>query len=204
MAYADIALQPVASRPAVRISPKRRPKGAGRASPPAQAAIWPQGRFAGLARKRTGETTAAVVARSMRAAGGIVIAAARAAGRAIAGGLLTGRRPVRERTPQEALLAALDASRDIRSLVGRIDVSGAQDAACWAVTREDARGTVLEVFYRHGREVLADLTHGVQAVVSGQGWRIRSLLSRIDRARQHGPMAWVAVWGLSAPAPATG
>src|SRR5690606_21948343 len=78
-------------------------------------------------------------------------------------------------SPREDLLSALDADRRIRAVVGRLDVSGASDAAAWATVAEADGRTVLEIHYRHGREVLQELAQAAEDVIIGEGWTIRRL-----------------------------
>lgn len=197
MAYADAS--PAAIEGRLRTTPKPPPKPARKSTCPTQAEIWPQQRFRGLVRRR--RTLKATVDAARRVAGAILLRAAKAAGAAIGGGLLDERAKVRAPTPAERLLAAIDADREVRRVVGRVDVSGASNAACWAIAREDAAGgAVLEVFYRHGRDVLADLAKVVEALCRALGWKIGRALDRIRRAPKMESGVWVAGFTLSAQA----
>jgi hypothetical protein len=198
MAYADAS--PAAIEGRLRRVPKTVPKTVLKTKRttrcPTQAEIWPQHRFRGLVRKR--RTLKATLEASRRVAGGILLKAARAAGAAIGGGLLEERRKVRKLTRAETLLLHIDADTAVRRVVGRVDVSGGSNAACWAATRTDPAGvTHLDVFYRHGRDVLVDLARVVDALVRARGWKVARTLDRIRRAPKMESGVWVAAWALS-------
>lgn len=204
MAYSDLSPADVetrlrgVSKPVPKTVPKTVPKNRRTARCPTQAEIWPQHRFRGLVRKR--RTLQATIRAAQKAAGGIFLAAAKAAGAAISAGLLEERAKVRAPTPAERLLAQLDAARAVRQVIGRLDVSGATNAAAWASAEERDGVTVLRLFYRHGRDVLADLARVVETLLRDHGWRIGRTLDRIRRAPKMEAGVWEATFTLSPPA----
>lgn len=158
--------------------------------------------------------------RAKRNRRGTLLAAFAAAGAALANGLLDERADKREITPAEELLQAIDISRDIRRVIGRLDISGDTDAAAWVTIRPDQtavnptpalgrpavirpsaaiEGAVIEVFYRHCREVLQDLVPLLDAVIRGEGWSIARSFDRIRRAPKMEAGVWVATFRVSRP-----
>jgi len=57
------------------------------------------------------------------------------------------------------------------------------------------------VFYRHGRDVLADLVPRLDEVIRGQGWVIARSFDRLRRAPKMEAGVWLASFRLSRAAP---
>lgn len=188
MAYADASPADIEGRlrATPKATPKRKRKAARTSAKPTEAAIWPsiRSRTKGLTTKK---------------AGALFRAIARKLGAAILSGLLDPPKKPQPK-PVDALLLALDRSAEVRSLIGRVDVSGASDAAAWAKIIKGQRGPELHVWYRHGREVLSGLLDALERVAIGAGRKVRSIWKRIERARQFGGSAFVAIIPLMADA----
>lgn len=188
MAYAD--LSPKIAAPEIE-RPPQKPRRKRQSVAQPQTAIWPS------VKQRTKGIPGAKAASILRAV-------ATKIGQAILNGLLDPPEKPKPK-PIDPLLLAVDRSSSVRALIGRVDVSGDSDGAAWAKLVAGARGRELHVWYRHGREVLADLLGVLERVADGSGHKVRSLWTRIERARQFGGSVFVAIIPLqpdASPRPA--
>lgn len=146
---------------------------------PSQAQIWSQSlrRFHGVAH-RGGDILRGAIAFTGR--------------RLLAGGFENAPAPAKKIDP---LLAAIEAAPAVRRAVGRLDISGAQDAAAWARLAPSAWGAELTLFYRFGRAVTQDLAAAAEAIFAEQNLRVVRQASPVLRSRPGG--AWAAVFQLA-------